>query len=127
MTGNILIHALGSLFPAGSLPGAFLLSGKISETDIYGNRDLGTLVGVTNAIAGLIKNTPSAILSVVIPLAALILLYNLVVMMTSHDQRKVETSRAWLIRTAIVLVMIIALPFIVNFIRDIGRALSGRS
>ena len=97
---------------------------RITEGDLYGNRDLGSLSGIAESISGLIKNTSSAILYAVVPLTALIMLYNLVIMMTCSDQRKVDSSRAWLVRAAIVLVVIIALPYIISFVRDIGKALS---
>lgn len=81
----------------------------------------GTWDGASTTISNILTELSTALKSIVVPIATVVLIFCFIMMMISQSQKKVETYRAWCITIFICIVAIYAVPFMITLAQTIGQ------
>lgn len=80
--------------------------------------------GLFGTLQNVFTPLQSHLQAIAIPVALAMSLFCLVMMLTTQNQKKVETYRSWLITIIVCVVVIFAMPYIINVAKTIGESIN---
>ncbi len=111
--GSMRNKVAGAIFGAQALVATAMMT--FATTNPWGSAQ--------EAVNGVFSSLESTLYAIVAPIAGCALIFCLIMMMVSQNQKKVETYRAWCITIVIAIVAIFAVPFIIKLATDIGNSI----
>lgn len=82
----------------------------------------GVWSGAESQLTGIINGFRTFLMNIATPIAAAALLFCVVTMLVSQNQRKFEAAKDWLVKIIVCYIVLFAIPFILELAQNIGQS-----